>query len=139
MSRYIHDRGIDQLDHVVHLRVGQPRGYSRLNPAPEETRRFFLSELKEADLVVRNKTAAAIYEFTVHRPQNKLSQLLLYHQLLPDTPGYMDLDYTNIYLKLVSALEDSDIRKLAQGMSIDYVVFPDPEVLRKIAVRRGGS
>lgn len=138
MAHYIAARGISRLDHVTHLRVGQPRGFSRLNPAPEKERNFLLSELKEADLVVRTKTSATIYEFAVWHPLNKISQLEGYRLLLTETPNYMDLEPTDIRLQLVTALDDNVAGKVAIGKGIAYEVFQDPETLQKIADRRGG-
>ena len=137
MAHYIQDRGISRLDHVTHLRVGQHPGYSKSNPEPLDQRNQRLVSLDEADLVVRNKTSATIYEFAVWRPTTKISQIEGYRLQLVETPGYMHLKLEDVDLQIVSALEDNVIKRLAEQKGIRFEVFPDPEVLEILASRRG--
>lgn len=124
---------------VTHLRLGQPRGYSGANRAPDDLRRLFLSTLPEADLVTLDTTGATIYEFAIWRPQNKLGQLLIYGKLLPETPGYFGLSEDQVRLVLVNAQADPRIKEIAAEMLVDYELFQPPEILAKVALRRGGS
>ena len=122
-----------------HLRLGQPQGYTRERPAPDETRRLFMSTLPEADLVVRDSNHAFIYEFAIWKPSMKLGQLLIYKTLLPSTPSFYDIDPTNISLVLVNGQNDNQIREAAAAYNVAYEVFLPQNVARKVAERRGGS
>ena len=138
LSHYIAAK-LQYTDTYTHLRLGQPKGYTKENPAPRDVRQLMLSTLPEADLVVRTSTGVTIYEFGIWRPQTKLGQLLVYQELLTMTPEFFDVDANTIQLVLVQPLEDPQIEKIAQRFGVSYQVFPDPEVLQKIADRRGGS
>src|SRR5712692_5648960 len=122
-----------------HLRLGQPRGFTRERPAPEELRRLHMSELPEADLVYRDGNHAFIYEFAIWKPSMKLGQLLIYKTLLPSTPSFYDIDPTNISLVLVNGQNDNQIREAAAAYNVAYEVFLPPNVAAKVAARRGGS
>jgi hypothetical protein len=138
LSRYI-AANLEGLDTYVHLRLGQPRGYTLEKPAPPAVRQLFLSTLPEADLVVKGPTSARIYEFGIWRPQAKLGQLLVYGELLRSTPGFESLQDTDISLYLVQPQEDPQIEEIAHRFDVGYITFPDEDVLQKIAERRGGS
>jgi hypothetical protein len=138
LSHYVAAR-LQYTDTYTHLRLGQPKGYTLENPAPRDVRQLMLSTLPEADLVVRAPSGATIFEFAIWRPQAKLGQLLIYAELLRATPDFMDLKEEDIHLVLVQPQEDSQIEKIAAKYEVAYDVFPDPEVLQKIADRRGGS
>ncbi len=116
--------------YAVHVRLGWPKGVDRTAPDAGLTRRYLLSTLPEADLVARDAGRATIYEFTIWRPQAKISQLQLYRKLLPDTPGYEDLDVVHVDMRLVtgqgleeltSVAEDAGIGRLA-GVDLSLVV-----------------
>ena len=124
---------------VTHLRLGQPRGFSKSNPAGAQQRRLFLSTLPEADLVTRDRATATIYEFAIWRPQTKVGQLIVYGKLLPETPGYFDLSEDQVELVLVNAEVNSRVKEIAAEMLIDYELFQPKSVLEKVAARRGGS
>ena len=138
LSRYVASR-LQHTDTYTHLRLGQPKGYTLENPAPRDVRQLLLSTLPEADLVVRGSGGAEIFEFAIWRPQAKLGQLLIYAELLRATPEFTDLKEENIHLRLVQPLEDHQIARIAAKYQVNYETFPDPEVLEKIAARRGGS
>jgi len=138
LSRYI-ALNLAGAETYVHLRVGQPKGYTKEKPAPPDVRQLYLSTLPEADLVVRGPTSADVYEFGIWRPQAKLGQLLVYGELLQSTPGFEALRDTEIALYLVQPQEDPQLEEIAQRFDVGYIVFPDPDVLAKIAERRGGS
>ncbi len=138
MSRYIVGR-LPAQHTFVHLRLGQPSGYSRQNMAPRATRQLYLSTLPEADLVTRTLDSAKIYEFGIWYPNKKISQLLTYRELLPDTPGFEDLEDTQIQLRLVTAQDQQGVGAAANKMGIEYEIYPEPQVLSKLAERRGGS
>jgi len=137
LSKYIAAR-LRYTDTYTHLRLGQPRGYTLEKPAPDDIRQLMLSTLPEADLVVRTPGGVTIYEFGIWRPQAKLGQLLVYAELLRATPGFMNVKDTDIHLVLVQPQEDPEIERIAAKYEVGYDVFPDPEVLQKIADRRGG-
>ena len=122
-----------------HLRLGQPRGFTRERPAPEELRRLHMSELPEADLVYRDGDKAAIYEFAIWKPSMKLGQLLIYKTLLPSTPGFYDVDPTNVSLVLVNGQRDDQVANAAISYGVGYEIFLPANVARKVAERRGGS
>jgi len=138
LSRYV-AANLQGMDTFVHLRVGQPRGYTLESPAPPDVRQLYLSTLPEADLVVRGPTSAQIYEFGIWRPQAKLGQLLVYGELLLSTPGFEHLSDVDVTLYLVQPQADPQLDEIANRFNVGYIVFPDPEVLQKIAERRGGS
>jgi len=137
MSQYI-DRVLPRIHTFVHLRLGQPTGFSRENPAPREERQLKLSTLKEADLVTRTLDTATIYEFSVFDPLKKLSQLLGYQDLLPATPGFEDLTAPRIQLKLIAPHPNGSTIQTALKYGIQLDPFTSPEVDQKIAARRGG-
>jgi hypothetical protein len=137
MSLYI-STFLSQLRHVVHLRLGQPRGFDKQHPAPPETRNLLLSTLPEADLVVKTESQAYIYEFTVWRPHTKLGQLRYYRTLLPSTPGYTDLSEEEVNLIIVTAQNDPQVDAMAKRDGVEVVYFSTPELDRKLAERRGG-
>jgi hypothetical protein len=137
LSRYVATR-LRYTETYTHLRLGQPKGYTLANPAPDNIRQLMLSTLPEADLVVRTPAGVTIYEFGIWRPQAKLGQLLVYAELLRATPGFMNVKQEDIHLTLVQPQEDPEIERIAATYQVSYDVYPDPEVLQKIADRRGG-
>jgi hypothetical protein len=121
----------------VHLRLGQPKGFSRSVPAPEETRQLHLSTLPEADLVVRTEKTAAIYEFAVWKPATKLGQLLFYQSLLPSTPGFTDIPQDKIDLYLVTGEMDPQLASTADVYKVRVVKFTTPELEATLRDRHG--
>jgi len=137
LSKYVM-ANLQNRESYAHLRVGQPKGFTYEQPAPQNVRQLYLSTLPEADLVVRDPSSATIYEFGIWRPQTKLGQLLVYKELLRLTPGFRDLKEESIRMVLVQPQEDPVIEAIAKKYQVGYEVFPDPDVLYKIAARRGG-
>jgi hypothetical protein len=137
MSLYI-NQFLSQIRHVVHLRLGQPKGYDKKNPAPPEVRNLLLSTLPEADLVVKTESQAYIYEFTVWRPHTKLGQLRYYRSLLPATPGYTDLTEADVNMIIVTAQKDDTVESFAKSQGVEVVYFTTPELDQKLSLRRGG-
>ncbi len=137
MSQYI-DRRLPRIHSWVHLRLGQPTGFSKENPAPREERQLKLSTLKEADLVTRTTDQAMILEFSVFDPLKKLSQLLGYRDLLPSTPGFEDIGEPAIRLTLVTPHPNGSTIQTAAKYGITVESFTTPEIDQKIAARRGG-
>ena len=137
MSNYISRRLPPQAT-FVHLRLGQPAGFTAAFPAPREVRQLKMSTLPEADLVTRTLDSAMIYEFGIWYPNKKLSQLLTYRELLPATPGFEDVLPDKIKLRLVTAQDQAGVGLSASKLGIEYELYPDPQVLEKIAARRGG-
>lgn len=123
---------------VVHLRLGVPRGLDPRSTDYDRLRRLYMVTLLEADLVTRTAGAATIYEFSVWRPQAKLSQLAVYREELPKTPGYEDLTPAEIRLVLVVAEPSGLTAQLAARFDVQLEVYGPPWLLEKLASRRGG-
>jgi hypothetical protein len=138
MSLY-RDQFLSQVSTVVHLRLGQPSGYSKEQLAPSDVRNLYLSTLPEADLVTRTDSQAWIYEFTVWRPHIKLGQIRYYRTLLPMTPGYTDLEESAVTLVIVTAQQDPRFDAMAKRDGIEVVYFTTPELETVLATRRGGA
>jgi len=136
LARYVGDR-LKGIHTFVHLRLGQPRGFSRDNPATRETRALYLSTLPEADLVTRTLDTATIYEFTIWKPSAKLGQLQLYRDLLPETPGFEDIDAAAVKMVLVTGQNDGNITRSANTLGITVEYYLPPDIAAKVAARRG--
>ncbi len=136
MSQFIAEN-LSNFKTFAHLRLGQPAGYSRSVPAPEDVRNLHLPTLPEADLVVRTQTTAAIYEFTVWKPSTKLGQLLFYKSLLPATPGFTDILEGNIQLYLVTGEIDPQLRMTATAYQVRVVHYTTPELEKTLEERHG--
>ncbi len=121
----------------THVRLGQPRGTPPGTFATAEERALKLLTLPEADLVVRTATGAEIVEFVVWRPQETVGQLLYYLTQLSTTPGWEDVGPAEIELKIVTGLEDSAFRGLAEALDIELEVFRPAWLEKALADRRG--
>jgi len=136
LSRYVSER-LKGIATFVHLRLGQPAGYTREKPASREERSLYLSTLSEADLVTRTLDTATIYEFTIWKPTAKLGQLLHYRSLLPDTPGFDDLTADRVKMVLVSGQFSADVVNTGATYGVKFELYLPTDIAAKVAERRG--
>jgi hypothetical protein len=136
LSEYVAEN-LQGVETVTHLRVGAPPGLDPSSPGYEMERRFYLPALPEADLVYREGSTVWILEFGVWRPQTKLGQLQLYGQLLPETPGYLDVTPDQIRLRIVVGREEPMVSRVAGLQGVDVEVWIKPWLLEILAERTG--
>ena len=136
MSEFVAERFPGQTT-WVHLRVGWPNSVDPQQPGALEERQLKLSTLPEADLVVRNESSAAIYEFKIRREQEALGKLLLYRELLLQTPGYEDLTEDDIVLVIVTGREDPRVTAMAAKLGIQEIPYKKDWLTKALAERTG--
>ncbi len=125
----------DPYETNVHL--GWPPEVDRNAPDALKKRAEYMVALLKADAVVRIPGGAIVYEFAVWRPQAKVGQLLVYWQLLPQTPGYEDLDYSEIHPVIVIGVDDPHARELAKRVGIEVKEYRPPWLEAALTARRG--
>jgi hypothetical protein len=139
MAEYLSSRDWGGARVATHVRLGWPIGVDRSSADATFQRNLRLVTLKAADAIVARADQATIFEFAVWRPQAKLSQLMTYRRLLPETPGYEGVDPAKIRAVLVVGVSDRDVAIGARDMGVELEEYRPAWLEAALAKRRGSS
>jgi len=118
----------------THVRLGSPPQISIPGLDPEKARRMAMPGLPEIDAIVIENGSVYMIEAKVAKEWENLGKMLIYRALLPETPGWEDVDVSKIKPLLVMAKASPLLLEVAKRFGVDvdtYMTERAYEILTK--------
>lgn len=113
--------------------VSQQLGEIPRLPGLDNTDEFVVSASKSmrrrADLILLRGGAIEVIEFKIRDDGSALGQLVIYRDLVPETPELAMLRGRPVTLRLVQAVQDAVIARAAERLGIIVEIFTPPEIV----------
>jgi len=118
----------------THVRLGSPPQISIPGLDPEKARRMMMPGLPEVDAIVVDGADIYMIEAKVAKEWENLGKMIIYRELLPQTPGWEGVDVSRIKPLLVMAKASPLLASVAAkfGVQVDtYMTERAYEILTK--------
>jgi len=118
----------------THVRLGSPPAIEIPGLDPEKAKRMMMPGLPEVDAIVVEDDKIYMIEAKVAKEWENLGKMIIYRELLPQTPGWEGVDVTKIRPLLVMAKASPLLVEVAKrfGVEVDtYMTERAYEILTK--------
>jgi len=111
-----------------HVRLGKLPNLEIPGLDPERARRLAMPAMPEIDCIVVDDADIYMIEAKVVRVWENLGKMMLYRNLLPNTPGWENVDLTKVKMLMVVARAPPELIAAATAQGIDVAQYTTPRI-----------